>query len=157
MAFFILYFSAMDITINTPALFFPAISLIMLAYTNRFLALASRVRDLHAKYQEGNNQKMIHGQIRNLRYRIRLIKNMQLFGVISFLCCIFSMYFIFINRMGWANMMFGLGMVLFIVSLIMSLNEIQLSTKAIEIELSDMEDMKDPSLVNYIKSKFERE
>jgi hypothetical protein len=147
----------MDITINTPALFFPAISLIMLAYTNRFLALSNRVRSLHADYTDSEKKQTIHGQIRNLRYRIRLIKNMQAFGVVSFLCCIFSMYFIYIEYIGSANFMFALGMISFTISLVMSLVEIQLSTKALEIELSDMEDLKDPSLVQYIKSKFDRE
>lgn len=147
----------MDITINTPALFFPAISLIMLAYTNRFLALASIVRNLHAQYTSGDEKPNIRGQIKNLKYRLRLIKNMQAFGVLSFLSCIFSMYFIYINKLSWANLMFGLAMLAFIVSLIMSLIEIQLSTKALELELSDMEDIEDTSLVNYIKRKFERE
>lgn len=147
----------MDITINTPALFFPALSLIMLAYTNRFLALANRVRSLHDKYIQGEKSEIIHLQIRNLKYRIKLIKNMQGFGVISFLCCIFSMYFIYIDSINLANVMFGLGMISFIISLVMSLLEIQLSTKALEFELSDMDNLQDPSLVNYIKSKFERE
>lgn len=147
----------MDITINTPALFFPAISLIMLAYTNRFLALANRVRSLHEKYVQGEKSPIIHSQITNLRYRIKLIKNMQAFGVISFLCCIFSMYFIYMDRITIANVMFALGMISFIISLVMSLLEIQLSTKALEFELSDMDDLRDPSIVNYIRSKFERE
>ena len=82
---------------------------------------------------------------------------MQAFGVGSFLSCIFSMYFIYIEIVVWANVMFGLAMLAFIISLIMSLVEIQLSTKALELELSDMEDIEDPSLVNYIKRKFERE
>jgi hypothetical protein len=63
----------MDITINTPALFFPAISLVMLAYTNRFLALSSVVRNLHAEYIKSGKKQQIHGQIRNLKYRLRLI------------------------------------------------------------------------------------
>ena len=147
----------MDITINTPALFFPAISLVMLAYTNRFLALASVVRNLHTQYVEGDKKEKILGQIKNLKYRLKLVKNMQAFGVLSFLSCIFSMYFIYINQMVWANMMFGLAMLVFIVSLIMSLIEIQLSTKALELELSDMEDLEDPSVVQYLKRKFERE
>ena len=147
----------MDISINTPALFFPAISLVMLAYTNRFLALASVVRNLHAKYLEGDQKQDIHGQIRNLKYRLRLIKNMQAFGVVSFLCCLFSMYFIYIETYVWANLTFALAMIAFIISLVMSLIEIQLSTKALELELSDMEDLEDPSLVNYIKKKFDRE
>src|SRR5919112_5518191 len=103
----------MDITINTPALFFPAISLVLLAYTNRFLALASVVRNLHTRYIEGGKKDKIFGQIKNLKYRLRLVKNMQAFGVLSFLSCIFSMYFIYINQAIWANIMFGLAMLVF--------------------------------------------
>ena len=147
----------MDITINTPALFFPAISLVMLAYTNRFLALASVVRNLHTQYNDGDKKQRIHGQIKNLKYRLRLIKNMQAFGVLSFLSCIFSMYFIYINKIVWADMAFGFAMLAFIVSLIMSLVEIQLSTKALTLELSDIEGLEDPSVVQYLKRKFERE
>lgn len=147
----------MDITINTPALFFPAISLVMLAYTNRFLALASVVRNLHSQYNEADRNEKIYGQIRNLKYRLRLVKNMQTFGVLSFLSCIFSMYFIYIDQMLWANVMFGLAMLAFIISLIMSLIEIRLSTKALELELSDMQGLEDPSVVEYLKKKLERE
>ena len=148
----------MDITINTPALLFPAISLIMLAYTNRFLALSSRIRQLHDKYTGDNQQKqIIHGQIKNLKYRLRLIKNMQALGVMSFLVCIVCMYTIYIGVLLWANILFAGSLLLFIASLILSLVEINLSTKALELELSDMDGMKDPTLVEYIKSKFERE
>jgi hypothetical protein len=147
----------MDITINTPALFFPAISLVMLAYTNRFLALSSVVRNLHAEYIKSGKKQQIHGQIRNLKYRLRLIKNMQAFGIVSFLSCIFSMYFIFIELTTWANILFALAMLAFIISLVMSLLEIKLSTKALELELGDMEDLEDPSILKYLKKKFERE
>jgi hypothetical protein len=147
----------MDITINTPALLFPAISLIMLAHTNRFLALANRVRSLHASYEDGKKQDSIRSQIRNLKYRLRLIKNMQALGIISFLVCIFSMYCIYIGAMGWANGLFAASLLLFVSSLLLSLLEIQLSTRALELELSDMEDIEDVSLVRFIKSKFERE
>jgi hypothetical protein len=82
---------------------------------------------------------------------------MQAFGVLSFLCCIFCMYFIYIDQMTWANAMFGFAVLAFLISLVMSLIEIQLSTKALELELSDMEDLDDPSIVNYIKKKFEKE
>jgi amino acid transporter len=146
----------MDITINTPAIFFPAISLVMLAYTNRFLALASVVRNLHAQYIKDDKKHGLHAQIKNLKYRLRLIKNMQAFGVLSFLLCIFSIYFIYMNNMPWANASFGVAMVALIISLVMSLLEIKLSTKALELELSDMEDLDDPSLVEYIKKKFDR-
>lgn len=147
----------MDITINTPALLFPAISLIMLAYTNRFLSLASLVRKLHDEYKKQNPSNVIHGQIKNLRFRLRLIKNMQFLGVMSFLFSIVSMYLIYINDMQWARIMFATAIILFGGSLVLSLLEIQKSTKAIELELSDMEGLEDPSIVEYIKMKFDKE
>ena len=146
----------MDITINTPALFFPALSLVMLAYTNRFLALAGVVRNLHAKYNNEGNNASIHGQIKNLRYRLRLVRNMQAYGVASFLFCIFSMFFIYINKITTANIVFALAMVSLVISLVISFIEISLSTKALELELSDIENLDDPSIVNYIKKKFDR-
>jgi hypothetical protein len=146
----------MDISINTPALLFPAISLIMLAYTNRFLALSSRVRSLHDKY-EGHEQKhIIHGQIKNLRYRLKLIKNMQALGVVTFLSCILCMYLIYMESMTMANIVFAFSLLTFSASLALSLLEIQLSTKALELELSDIEGLEDPSVLEYLKKNFNR-
>lgn len=147
----------MDITINTPALLFPAISLIMLAYTNRFLALSNRVRSLHDKYQSHEQKHIIHGQIRNLRYRLKLIKNMQALGVITFLSSILCMYLIYIESMKAANAVFAFSLITFSASLLLSLVEIQRSTMALELELSDMEGLEDPSVIEYFKKKFEKE
>lgn len=147
----------MDITFNTPALLFPAISLIMLAYTNRFLALSNLVRTLYAEYLKSEKQSILFGQIKNLRYRLRLIKNMQALGVVSFLSCIICMYFIYLNYINSAGILFALSLLFFLWSLVLSLVEIQLSTKALELQLGDMEDLKDPNLLQYIKSKFEKE
>ena len=146
----------MDITINTPALLFPAISLVMLAYTNRFLALSSRVRSLHELYKKHENPNIIHGQIKNMRYRIKLIKNMQTLGVSSFLCCILCMYLIYLQIMLFANIVFAISMISFSASLVVSLIEINLSTKAIELELSDMDGLEDPSVIEYLKKKFDK-
>ena len=146
----------MDISINTPALLFPAVSLVLLAYTNRFLALSNRVRSLHDKYLiNPTPNKSIHQQIKNLRYRLKLIKNMQTFGVLTFITSIFCIFFIYIDQMIVANVFFALGLISFIISLFLSLLEIRLSNKAIEIELSDMEGLEDPSVIEYLKSKFE--
>jgi hypothetical protein len=147
----------MDITFNTPALLFPAISLIMLAYTNRFLALANLVRTLYAEYLKSEKQSVLYGQIKNLKYRLRLIKNMQALGVVSFLCCIICMYCIYLDNKNAADILFALSLVFFLWSLILSLMEIQMSTKALELQLGDMEDLKDPSIVNYIKRRFDKE
>ncbi len=145
----------MDISINTPALLFPAVSLVMLAYTNRFLALSNRVRTLHDKYIEHNTpNKIIHGQIKNIRYRLKLIKQMQSLGVLTFICAIICIFLVYINQQVAANIFFAISLVVFTASLLISLIEVQLSNKAIELELSDMEGLENPSMIEFIKSKF---
>lgn len=133
------FFVEMSITFNTAALLFPAISLIMLAYTNRFLALAALVRSLHAKYLEHNKSGVLHGQIKNLRYRLKLIRQMQAMGVVSFVTCIVCMYCIYMEFKFFTELTFALSLLFFAASLIISLVEIQVSNKALELELGDME------------------
>ena len=87
----------LEININTPALLFPAITLLMLAYTNRFLSLASLVRKLHAEYNRGEKEKNILMQIKNIRTRLNLIRYMQALGVLSFLCCVITMYGVYMQ------------------------------------------------------------
>ena len=147
----------MELSVNIPALLFPAISLIMLAYTNRFLALSNRVRVLHDKYQQQEHRLVIFGQIKNLKYRIKLIQHMQTYGVAALLLSLLSMFFIFIQYQGIAKFIFATSLISFSVSIFFSLIEIRLSTKAIELELSDMEGLEDPSVMEYLKKKFERE
>ena len=147
----------MELTVNIPALLFPAISLIMLAYTNRFLALSSRVRVLHDKYQTQEQRHDLFTQIKNLKYRLKLIRNMQTYGVASLLFAIVSMFFIYIQYQRVAQFIFAVSLISFSWSIFLSLIEIRLSTKAIEIELSDMEGLEDPSVMEYLKKKFERE
>lgn len=151
------YFYSMELSVNIPALLFPAISLIMLAYTNRFLALSNRVRVLHDKYQQQEQRLVIFGQIKNLKYRIKLIQHMQTYGVAALLLSLLSMFFIFIQYQGIAKFIFAASLISFSVSIFFSLIEIRLSTKAIELELSDMEGLEDPSVMEYLKKKFERE
>jgi hypothetical protein len=129
----------MEITLTTPALLFPAISLLLLAYTNRFLALASMVRQLHAKYLQDPEKGVLLGQIQNLRIRLHLIRNMQIFGVSSFFFCVLSMILIFQQAGDWGSYIFGVSMILLLISLLISLREIQISTRALELELGDME------------------
>jgi hypothetical protein len=129
----------MQISINTPALLFPAITLLMLAYTNRFLALATLIRNLHGKYKQGiEDRLLIKEQIKNLRRRLTLIKQMQASGIISFFCCVLCMLFFYLEHELWAYTIFGLSLGFLLLSLIVSLTEIYLSTKALEIELKDM-------------------
>jgi hypothetical protein len=151
------YFWGMELSVNIPALLFPAISLIMLAYTNRFLALSNRVRVLHEKYQSQEQRHIIFGQIKNLKYRIKLIQNMQTYGVATLLLSILSMFFIFIQYQIIAQAIFAISLITFSISIFLSLIEIRLSTRAIELELSDMEGLEDPSVMEYLRKKFDRE
>ena len=130
-----------DININTPALLFPAITLLMLAYTNRFLSLASLVRKLHLEYNRGEKEKNILSQIRNIRTRLNLIRYMQALGVLSFLCCVLCMYALFRNWILIAHWIFAASLIFLLLSIILSLLEINKSTKAIELELSDIEEL----------------
>ena len=147
----------MELSVNIPALLFPAISLIMLAYTNRFLALSNRVRMLHDKYQLIEQRHIVFGQIKNLKYRIKLVQNMQTYGVATLLSSILCMFFIFIEYQAVAKFIFAVSLITFSISIFLSLIEIRLSTKAIELELSDMEGLEDPSVIEYLRKKFERE
>jgi hypothetical protein len=127
-----------EFTLTTPALLFSAISLILLAYTNRFLGYASLVRDLYAKFQK-NPDELLLGQIANLRKRLWLTKNMQIFGVTSLFLCVFTMFLIFIGEQITAVWIFGASLLLLIVSLGLSIWEIQISVRALNLHLSNME------------------
>jgi Protein of unknown function (DUF2721) len=129
-----------EISINTPALLFPAITLLMLAYTNRFLALATLIRNLNSQYKQvGEKRDIIREQIKNLKRRLVLIKRMQASGITSFFFCVLCMLFIYLEHQSWANLTFGASLLFLLWSLILSLNEIFISTRALEIELKDME------------------
>ena len=129
-----------QISINTPALLFPAITLLMLAYTNRFLALATLIRKLHARYKEiREDHDIIRAQIKNLKRRLVLVKQMQAMGIISFFLCVLSMLSFYLQYENWAFAIFGLSLLALLLSLALSLNEIFISTRALEIELQDMQ------------------
>jgi len=127
-----------ELSITTPALLFPAITLMMLAYTNRFLARANLIRRLHDEYMD-EQTTMLRRQITNLHVRIRMIRNMQAFGVLSFLLCVICMYLIFRGQQTAAHWIFASSLISLLVSLVFSLIEIFKSTSALDLELSDME------------------
>jgi cyanate permease len=131
---------SMEINFNTPALLFPAISLLLLAYTNRFLALANLARKLHDDFKRNEQSKNIVRQIHSLRRRIRLVRYMQGLGVLSFLGCVVTMYTIYMNWMPAVKYEFAISLLSLLASLIISLVEISQSTKALELELSDIEE-----------------
>ena len=128
----------MNIDVTTPALLFPAISLLLLAYTNRFLTLAQLIRSLHQNYKENPNYILL-GQIENMRKRVHLIKHMQGVGVASLTVCVICMFLLFSGNDLLGKYTFGLSLILLLISLVLSLWEIAISVDALELHLNDIE------------------
>lgn len=123
--------------LTTPSLLFSAISLILLAYTNRFLSYASLVRSLKEKHLQTRDPKDIP-QIENLRKRLYLTRSMQILGILSLLLCVISMFFIYISWQLIGAWIFGIALLLLVASLCVCIWEINISVKALEIHLQDI-------------------
>ncbi|MFZ5940303.1 MAG: DUF2721 domain-containing protein [Bacteroidota bacterium] len=128
-----------ELNLVTPTLLFSAISLIMLAYTNRFLAYAALVRELHARFLQSRDQVLLW-QIRNLRKRLSLTRAMQILGIGSLLLCVVTMFLVYIGTRQMAVIVFGVALLLLIASLALLIWEIQISIKALDLHLGDMEE-----------------
>ena len=123
--------------LTTPSLLFSAISLILLAYTNRFLSYASVVRALKEKHQQTHDPKDI-AQIANLRKRLYLTRSMQILGILSLLLCVIAMFFIYVSWQVFAAWIFGIALLLLAASLCVCIWEINISVNALEIHLEDI-------------------
>lgn len=128
-----------ELTLTTPALLFSAISLIMLAYTNRFLAYAAVIRNLSDKYLEKKEDSLIR-QINNLKLRLNLTRWMQIFGISSLLLCVLTMFLIYIDQHIVAVWAFGIALIFLMLSLVLLIREIQISAQALQHHLGDIED-----------------
>lgn len=130
----------MELTLTTPALLFPAMSLLFLAYTNRFLHLAALTRDLYAKYKAAPDPKL-KGQLFNLRERLGIIRNMQLSGVLCFFLCALSMFLIFAGQAFVGTIVFGASLIFLLISLAFSLRELQISIDALMLQIHDLDEL----------------
>ncbi|WP_187261791.1 DUF2721 domain-containing protein [Pontibacter beigongshangensis] len=131
----------MELTLTTPGLLFPALSLLLLAYTNRFMATASLVRGLKPRYASSQSQ-LVLAQIQNLRTRLVLIRNMQAVGIGSLFGCVLCMFLLFAGYNTAGKYVFGLSLLMLLASLGLALREIQISVHALELELDDMAEEK---------------
>jgi len=130
----------MEFTLSTPALLFSAISLLMLAYTNRFLAIANLTRESVKVYNDNKNLNTLK-QIKHFKVRLRLIKYTQVFGVVSFLLCTISMFLIMIHKIGFAEILFILSLLTLAASLTISLGEVLISISGLNLELETIENV----------------
>lgn len=133
----------MTLELGTPAVLFPALSLLMLSYGNRFLAVASLIRNLHREYEDNPNPKILK-QIKNLRRRIKIIRDMQTLSISSVFSSVLSIAFVYNNLNEVAQVLFGLAMLLMLISLGLSILETYISTSALDVEIEDVtDDIKD--------------
>jgi hypothetical protein len=132
---------SMELTLTTPALLFPTVSLLLLAYTNRFLAIAALIRNMYAQYKTQPDPVLLP-QIENLKRRVRLIRDMQFLGVSSLFMCVLCMFLLFNGNTALGQYVFGGALLLLMASLALSIREIQISIRALQIQLSDLEEEK---------------
>lgn len=128
-----------DFSLTTPALIFPAISLLMLAYTNRFVVLADLIRALYNDNQQHPKQQNLD-QIANLKYRMDVIKKMQIFGAASFIVAVISMLVAMLKIPFASAALFAIALVLLVISLAYLLRELTVSIDALTIQLDDISD-----------------
>ncbi len=126
-------FEKLHLSLTTPALLFPAISLLLLAYTNRFFSLAALIRNLSR-----DQKPVLSEQIKNLHRRIAIIKRMQEAGVLAFASCVLSMILLYIGFIKVGSAVFGLSLLFLLYSLILSVIEIRISVDALNIHLKEM-------------------
>jgi hypothetical protein len=129
----------MTLSIETPALLFSATSLILLAYTNRFLTIAQIVRSLKKTYDEKENKSVLL-EIKNLNLRLTLIRYMQMFGVLCLFLSVFAMLLLFLDLQLFGIYLFGLSLLCLLISLGISFWEISISINALRLHLSDLID-----------------
>lgn len=132
----------MEITLTTPALLFPAVSLLLLAYTQRFLTLAGLIRELHARYKTSHDEILLQ-QLVNFRKRVYIIRDMQGLGIGSLFLCVLSMFLLYTGKTDLGSVVFGLSLLFMMGSLALMLREIALSVGALEFVLRDLEHEKD--------------
>jgi hypothetical protein len=142
----------MEITLTTPALLFPALSLLLLAYTNRFMALANRVRTLKPQYVSTHAPSVL-AQIVNIRKRLYIVRNMQILGIGSMFGCVLCMLLLFVGLQTAGVVLFGLALLGILVSLGMSMRELIISIEAIKIELSDLETEEELRIIEQVKAR----
>ncbi len=128
----------MDLDLTTPALLFPAISLLLLAYTNRFLAVAAVIRQLHSQVR--NAQADHRAELQSLRHRVALIRRMQAVGVMSLFFCVLCMFLLFAGLLVAGQLAFGVALLMLLWSLALSVREIQISGDALNLHLRDLEE-----------------
>ncbi|MBK8803676.1 MAG: DUF2721 domain-containing protein [Fibrobacteres bacterium] len=127
----------MNLPITTPALLFPAISLLFLSYNGRFLTLSNLIRGMHAEYHKTPDEKIL-AQMRNFKIRLQLIRWMQWLAMVSFILGTITMFLLYVGLQLLGELLFGISLVFLVASLGFSLREIHISINALKVLISDV-------------------
>lgn len=127
-----------EITLTTPALLFPAISLLLVAYTNRFNVITTRIRSMSAAYKSVPDD-ILMAQIQSLRSRVYIIRNMQGYGIGGLFVCVLCMFALFADKLVMGKTLFAISLLMMLLSLGYSLYEVLISVNALNLELNELE------------------
>lgn len=133
----------MEFGFSTPALLFPAISLLFISYTNRFISYAELVRRLHDRWM-ADGSCALQQQIENLRLRIGLIRNMQVAGALGLLFSVVSMVLLFFQQTVAAEVVFLIALILTLFSMGLLVYEVSISVRALNVQLEDLSGESEP-------------
>ena len=130
----------MNIDFTVTALMFPAIPLTMSIYSNRFHSLSNLIRELHDEHvYENHIPPEWKKQFINLSGRINLLKLTIMFAAFGFLFNMLTVFALYLNEIFIARIIFGSCCLSMIISIVFFIREIQISTKALKLHLSDMD------------------
>ena len=122
------------------ALMFPAIPLLMSVYSNRFHTLSKLIRELHDEHvYEKHIPPEWKKQFMNLSSRIIIIRWTIMFAAFGFLFNMLTVFALYLNELFLARVIFGSCCLSMIISIIFFIREIQISTNALNLHMSDMD------------------
>ena len=130
----------MNIDYTVTALMFPAIPLIMSVYSNRFHTLSSVIRKIHDEHvYEKHIPPEWKSQFINLSSRITIIRWTIMFAAFGFLFNMLTVFALYLDEVFLARIIFGTCCLSMIISIIFFIREIQISTNALKLHMSDMD------------------
>ena len=130
----------MNVDFTVTALMFPTIPLLMSVYANRFHTLSALIRKIHDEYVwEKHIPPEWEKQLINLNRRVKLLKYTITVTSFGFLFNMLTVFALYLNRMFEARIIFGSCCLAMIISIIFFIIEIQISTKALKLHLSDVQ------------------
>ena len=130
----------MNIDYTVTALMFPAIPLLMSVYSNRFHTLSKLIRELHDEHvYEKHIPPEWKKQFINLSSRIPIIRWTIMFASFGFLFNMLTVFALYLDEVFLARIIFGSCCLSMIISIIFFIREIQISTNALRLHMSDMD------------------